>query len=109
MSGSGGIVMTNLGGNDEAYALRIQSDGQLVVAGTSNVGGSNDFALARYNPNGTLDNMFGTGGLVTTNFGGTANDLANALAIQSDGKLVAAGTSNARGSNDFAPARYNPN
>src|SRR5258706_1750084 len=105
MSGSGGIVMTNLGGNDEAYALRIQSDGQLVVAGTSNVGGSNDFALARYNPNGTLDNMFGTGGLVTTNFGGTANDKAKTRAAQWGGKVEIAGAAESLKNNNFALAR----
>ena len=48
------------------------------------------FALARYKPDGTLDESFGTAGKVTTEFLGF-DDSANAIAIQSDGKIVAAG------------------
>jgi len=107
--GSGGVVLTDFSGgaNDIAFAMAIQSDGKIVAAGRSNADGSNDFALARYNTDGSLDMSFGTGGLVLTDFsGGGSNDDARALAIQTDGKIVAAGRSNADGSNDFALARY---
>jgi hypothetical protein len=60
-----------------------------VAAGLVGLVGSN-FALARYNSDGTLDPSFGTGGTVTTDFAG-GDDSAHALAVQADGKLVAAG------------------
>jgi uncharacterized delta-60 repeat protein len=111
--GIGGKVTTPVGsGHDVAYALGIQSsDGKIVVAGTSNNGKNNDFVLVRYNPNGTVDTGFGTGGKVITDFGSATDDdyddFAYALGIQSDGKIVVAGTSNASGNNDFALVRYN--
>ena len=63
----------------------------------------NNFALARYNSNGTLDATFGSGGKVITDFGGP-NDIALGVAVRSDGKIVAAGRGLA-----FAVARYNSN
>ena len=65
--------------------------------------------MARYTSSGTLDTSFGTGGLVTTDFGGN-NDVANAITIQPDGKIVLAGYSqNSSGNDSFALARYNVN
>ena len=93
--------------------MTLQSDGKIVVAGGAKTSRSQDFALARYNANGSLDATFGTGGKVTTDFAGN-DDAAFALALQQDGKLVAAGGANVgrsrtdyRGSGeDFALARY---
>ena len=99
--GSGGTVITSFGGADVASAVAIQPDGKLVVAGRTNIAGNTVFALARYNANGGLDPAFGTGGLVTTDFGST--DQAFAVALQGDGKIVTAGR---RGS-DVIVARYN--
>jgi uncharacterized delta-60 repeat protein len=111
--GSGGKVLTDFSGtgSDEvANALGIQSDGRIVAAGGSNAGGSADFALARYNSDGALDTTFGSGGKVLTDFSGTGSfDGASALRIQSDGRIVAAGNSDASGSEDFALARYSTN
>jgi uncharacterized delta-60 repeat protein len=101
--GTGGTVITSFGGTDVASAVVIQPDGKLVVAGRTNIAGNTVFALARYNPNGGLDPAFGTGGLVTTDFGST--DQAFAVALQGDGKIVTAGR---RGS-DVIVARYNAN
>jgi uncharacterized delta-60 repeat protein len=109
--GSGGKVLTDFSGSsgyDEAKAVAIQKDGKIVAAGVSG-GGPYDFALARYNADGSLDTSFGSGGKVLTDIGGTG-DVAYAVAIQKDGKIVAAGSSNASGSgdyDDFALARYN--
>ncbi|HEX8499370.1 MAG TPA: discoidin domain-containing protein [Pyrinomonadaceae bacterium] len=107
--GSGGKVLTNFPypnfANDRPHALALQPDGKIVAAGTANA----DFALARYNPDGSLDQTFGAGGLVVTDFFG-GGDTAYGVALQPDGKIVAAGQAfrpNSTGS-DFAAARYNP-
>jgi uncharacterized delta-60 repeat protein len=102
--GSGGKVITDLGGDDRGYSLGLQSDGRLVVAGQVNFNGPYDFGLARYLPNGALDSSMGAGGIVITDIGD--NDLANALVIQSDGHVVVAGYTNISGNADIALARY---
>ncbi|MDO8750984.1 MAG: hypothetical protein Q7K03_07560 [Dehalococcoidia bacterium] len=100
-----GRVTTNFGGDDIGKSVAIQSDGRIVVAGYSNVGGTYDFALARYNANGSLDTSFDADGKVTTDFGG--NNFGQSVAIQSDGRIVAAGRSGAFPNYDSALARYN--
>ena len=111
---SDGIAITNLGGtNDFGTSVAIQTDGKIVVAGASFKNGGYDFALTRYNSNGSLDTAFdgdiGTGnGIVITDFGGT-NDSGSSVAIQADGKIVVAGYSDASGGYDFALVRYNSN
>ncbi|WP_276135255.1 T9SS type A sorting domain-containing protein [Polluticoccus soli] len=73
-------------------AIALQNDGRVVVAGATPGGSGLDFALLRFNPNGSLDNSFdGDGKATTSNTGG--DDLAYGVAIQSDGKIVAAGFS----------------
>ncbi len=100
-------VTTAIGaGNDAASAVAIQSDGKIVAAGYSYNGTDNDFALVRYNTDGSLDTSFNTNGEVTTAIG-TGNDVASAVAIQSDGKIVVAGYSYNGTDNDFALVRYN--
>jgi uncharacterized delta-60 repeat protein len=108
--GTGGIVTTDFaGGTDYAHGVAIQPDGKIVLAGHASVGGGsgNDFALARYNADGSLDASFGSGGKVTTNIAG-ATDLGNAVALQPDGKIVVVGACDPSGSFDyhFALARY---
>ena len=104
-----GKVTTLIGSGDDAgYALAIQKNGKLVAAGTSYNGSGNDFALVRYNTNGSLDTSFNGTGKVTTSIG-SGYDVAHALAIQKDGKLVAAGYSWNGTDLDFALVRYNTN
>ncbi len=110
--GVGGKVTTHLGGDDQANAAVLQPNGAVVAAGFTGVFGfpttAKDFALARYNPDGTLDSTFGSGGIVTTDFGGN-EDQANALVRQADGKIVAAGVFSSRPfglESAFALARY---
>ena len=107
--GSGGKVTTAVGlYYDEAYAMTIQGDGKLVVAGVSYIGSTYDFVLVRYNTDGSLDTGFGSGGKVTTDVGG-ASDVVYALTWQPDGKIVAAGSATS-GSNEYiAVVRYNAN
>lgn len=108
--GTGGRVLTDFAGASETInAIAIQPDGKIVVAGTTaGSGTSNDFAVARYLTDGTLDPSFGTGGKVVTALG-SDSDTAYALLIQPDGKIVVGGDSN-RGSSssglDFALVRY---
>ena len=95
-------------GNTRYNATVIQVDGKVVVAGTTWNGLDNDFAIARYNTNGSADLSFGDKGNVSTNFGGTEE--AVAIVIQADGKIIVAGAStNNVNQYQFAVARYNTN
>jgi len=96
--------------DDFAKALAVQKDGRIVVGGDAVHGvicqSTTDFALVRLNDDGTVDPTFGGGGQVMTDLGGV--DEINALGIQKDGKIVAAGfTSTACGGpTQFALVRY---
>jgi uncharacterized delta-60 repeat protein len=107
-----GKVTTNFIVEDAAHGVAIQSDGKIVAAGIARcqpcAGGPtepHDFALARYNRDGSLDTSFDGGGKVTTDFGASADE-AFAVAIQPDGKIVAGGFASISGV-DFALVRYN--
>jgi uncharacterized delta-60 repeat protein len=80
-----------------ARSVAIQADGRIVVAGAVSVSGElphYDFALLRYTPDGALDTSFASGGMQTTSFSGWLEDeIAAAVALQRDGKIVAVGTS----------------
>lgn len=95
-------------GDDRAQAVALEptdnGQGKIVVAGYTNAGGSNDFAVVRLNANGGLDSSFDADGqVVISSFGG--DDRAQAIALQADGKIVLAGYTDASGTNDFAIAR----
>jgi uncharacterized delta-60 repeat protein len=103
---AGGKVTTSFGSPfDSAESVAIDSRDRVVAAGSTGRGSGNaDFALARYNPSGSLNNLFGPGGKVTTSFGRGGLDFAHSVAIDSRGRIVAAG-----GYGDFELARYHPN
>lgn len=106
--GAGGKVTTDFGGSDDRiHGLAVQADGKLVAAGAAVVGGDENFGVARYHPDGTLDAGFGTGGKVTTDFAGSV-DRAQALALQADGKIVAAGLASVGPDVVVALVRYHP-
>jgi uncharacterized delta-60 repeat protein len=106
--GTGGKVTTDFGSDGAAAsAIAVQPDRKIVAAGYSERGASYDFALARYNPDGSLDAGFGVQGTVTTDFG-SANDFALAVAVQADRKIVVAGFSEHNDTAMFALARYKP-
>ena len=89
--GTGGLVNTNFSGQDDfAHALALQADGKIVVAGQVTSPSRGDFGIARYRPDGTLD-AFGSGGIEQIDFFGNF-DAAFDVAIQPDGKIVAAGS-----------------
>jgi uncharacterized delta-60 repeat protein len=110
--GSGGKVVTDIGGEDLVSGVTLQADGKIVAGGTTrNDSGASDFVLARYNSDGRLDKSFGPGqdGIVLTVFDGGPCSLS-AVAVQADGKIVAAGGINSSlrdGVENFALARYN--
>jgi uncharacterized delta-60 repeat protein len=107
--GDGRLSTDFFGGRDEVHAVAIQS-GRILVAGYAQVNGFNyDFALARYNSNGSLDTTFGGDGKVTTDFFG-GDDGAVSMALHPDGYIYAAGAFYSAGQGyDFGLARYFPN
>lgn len=96
--GVGGKVTTSFGqGQVVARSVVIQPEGKIVVAGYSDLGknnGDTDFAIARYNVNGTLDTSFGQGGKVTTAIGNPlwGGDYAYKVGLQADGSIVVSGS-----------------
>ncbi len=117
--GAGGIVITDFNNDvDFAFSLVIQPDGKMVAGGViyNRSNSSYDFAIARYDSNGSLDNTFGSGGKVITDFGSIPNDprddVLTSMILQSDGKILAAGTGEPNRnttSADFVVARFNSN
>lgn len=112
--GSGGVVTTRLPGPlgynvGAVEAVALLPDGKIVVAGTSisNYAYNTDFVVARYNVDGSPDATFGDGGITVTDFFGEY-DLAHAVAVQGDGKIIVAGAANRDGGTraSFAVARY---
>lgn len=106
--GSGGTVTLSLTNyQDSIRAMAVQTDGKIVCAGFDDTYPAHDFMVARYLPDGTLDPTFGPGGRgwVDNDFGGT-DDALQGVAIQPDGKIVAAGLSGTGPSSDFAIIRY---
>ena len=107
--GSDGKVSTGFGATDGANAVALQSDGKIVAAGfTNSSGGDDDYALVRYNTNGTLDNSFSGDGKVIFGFG-FGDDVASAVGIQTNGKIVIAGNAYDGNTIDFGVARLNTN
>jgi uncharacterized delta-60 repeat protein len=91
--GTNGSVITQIGADlsplrffDNGEAL-LQPDGKILIAGSAIFGSSRDFFVARYNQNGTLDNLFGTNGVVNTDIGNLRNNIGG-MVLQPDGKIV---------------------
>ena len=98
-------------------AVAIQPDGKIIVAGEMQTsdGSINRFAIARFNPNGSLDSTFGSGGKVTTEFfsvtSGGVREAADVILLQPDNKIIVAGVAipGARIPAKSALVRLNPN
>ena len=104
--GDGGKVMTEIDGGG-ARSVAVQADGKIVVGGQGNSGSptSYDFAVVRYNPDGSLDPSFDGDGIALTDIGDTVTERVLAISVQSDGKIVALGIGGTPPS--FAAVRYN--
>ncbi len=92
-----GTIFTN------GYAMALLQDNKILLTGAAKFGMQDDVALARFLPNGAADLTFGVSGHITTNLGSDA-DSGNAIAIQSDGKIMVAGITGV--TRDFALMRY---
>jgi uncharacterized delta-60 repeat protein len=111
--GTGGLVSAPISGagNSIAYGVALTPDGHILVAGEAEskekvqTAPHNDFALARYDEQGRLDETFGDRGVVTTALG-TGNDSARDIALDGKGRIVLAGLSVSGRDNAFAVARY---
>lgn len=107
--GSGGIVQTV--STHEAFGMTIQPDNKIIVAGSIYMGsGNDDIAIVRYNSNGSLDNSFGSNGIINVDFNGK-NDAASSIVLQSDGKIIVVGSAQNSSNNnsDIAVIRLNSN
>lgn len=105
--GMNGKLVTDFAGEqDFGNKIFVQSNGKIIVAGNSFNGSDYDFALARYNANGSLDTSFGTGGKVSTDFAAT-NEYGYDVSVDASGKIIVAGYAFNGSHNDFAVARYN--
>jgi uncharacterized delta-60 repeat protein len=112
---STGIRIDDFGGGDNGSlgGLALQPDGKIVVGGYMFNGSSSnyDFAVHRYNTNGTLDTTFNKTGKKSVSIKAGKHDIVMGLALQSDGKIVAAGRTSDPGptNSDFAVIRLKPN
>jgi uncharacterized delta-60 repeat protein len=115
--GNNGEVITNpvAGGDNSFNAVVVQSDGKIVAGGEADYDTYNtrtlpEFTLVRYNSDGSLDNTFGSGGIVHTLWPGTGSGSGdiNSLALEGNGQIVAVGVASpSPGANAWALARYN--
>jgi uncharacterized delta-60 repeat protein len=88
-----GYVTTSIGAFDNGFAVAVQTDNKIVVAGNADAGVGDRLALLRYNANGSLDSGFGTGGIVTRAPSGPSI-IAGAFGVAlqpSDGAIVVVG------------------
>jgi uncharacterized delta-60 repeat protein len=106
---AGGAIVTPVDiGEDYVNAVAVQADGKVLVAGSSGTVTGTKLSLLRYLRDGALDTTFGTNGKVLVALGANGNDRANAIAVQDDGKIVVAGSSQPGASGlDFAVLRFN--
>jgi uncharacterized delta-60 repeat protein len=100
-----GVVLTEVGGYDEAVAVALQPDGKIVAGGYRAVPAL-DSVLVRYNPDGSLDPSFDGDGIRVTDFGGS--DEVRGLALQPDGAILTTGNIFGELTSDILVARYLP-
>jgi len=104
---SDGIAIHDVGLSvDYGRDIIVQTDGKIIVVGSTNDVSNLDFVLLRYNSNGTLDNTFDTDGVVITDVDGFA-DFAKSITLQADGKIIVGGYAYTGVFTDFAAVRYN--
>lgn len=108
--GDHGKVITDINGNEEfAYAVAIQPDGKILVAGSEGNSNIYDFLTVRYKADGSLDDGFGDHGAVISDFDSEDENIYS-LVVQPDGKILAAGNAyHEETGYDLAMLRYSDN
>jgi uncharacterized delta-60 repeat protein len=99
-----GMLVTDFGEDDDPRCMALQTDGKILVVGSSIGDDDSDIVLARYNSDGTLDTGFGDHGKIITDLGGY--DSANGVVVQPDGRVIVAGSTIRNGNSDFALVCY---
>jgi uncharacterized delta-60 repeat protein len=103
-----GKVTTPIGWSDNQANSMALDGSDIIVAGTTYGGRDNDIVVVRYNSDGSLDTSFNGAGKVAANFSRLpSDDTGRAMAVQPDGKVIVAGTTDNGSNNDFAVVRYN--
>ncbi len=107
---AGGSFLSRIGDSEDyAYAATVQADGKVLVAGSSASNQGTRIAVARYLRDGSLDTSFGVAGKAIAPVG-TRDDVARAIAVQPDGRIVVAGLTYQRTADyDFTLVRFMPN
>jgi uncharacterized delta-60 repeat protein len=107
--GSGGYVLYDIpvSNYDDANSLIVQSDGKIIQGGTCTISGTDQFCIVRYNVDGSVDSTFGTNGYVIFDIPDSSDDQASAIALQTNGKILQAGTCDISGTYQFCIVRYN--
>jgi uncharacterized delta-60 repeat protein len=106
-AGDGKLTTAIGSGSDESYSLALQADGKILVVGYSRIGTTDDFAVVRYNADGSLDASFDSDGKLTIAVG-SFEDVGRSITVQTDGRIVVAGyTTDSSDNRDFALVRYN--
>jgi uncharacterized delta-60 repeat protein/gliding motility-associated-like protein len=104
-----GKVIKDLNANPSgAFTVEIQPDGKILVAGWGYGGANKDFAVLRFNPDGSPDTGFGSAGIVFTDIASN-NDAAADIEVLSDGKILAGGWGRFGANDAFALVKYNSN
>jgi uncharacterized delta-60 repeat protein len=106
--GVNGLVSVDIGGHpDEVRSVLLQPDGKILVSGQSRVNLMRDFSIARFESNGDFDLSFGNQGKVIVSLSSAGDEYCEGMALQTDGKIIVAGTVDLGSGNDFAVVRYN--
>jgi uncharacterized delta-60 repeat protein len=104
-SDDGKIALAIGSGDETASDVAIDSNGRIVVVGYTHNGSDNDIFVIRFNSDGSLDTTFDGDGIVQTDLG-SSDDYAYGVALDSDGKIVVVGQTNAAGTHDGLVLRY---
>jgi len=100
-----GKQITDFGADDTIEALALQPDGKIIAVGSTLLGAQADFAIARYQSDGSADNGFSGDGKQTTAIGNSV-DFAFDVALQPDGRILAAGWSKISDGYSYSAVRY---
>lgn len=104
---NGKVTLDFLSEVDEAKDIAVQADGKILVAGRCNINFINKYALVRYNLDGTLDNSFSDDGIATVQFGNSNINYGECMALQSNGKIVVAGSTFSGNGYELGLVRFN--